>query len=151
MLTVFPDVILLFHIQDPNEKGKWQQLVFLRYLAREENRQDELRRTINDSEPNVTPLVYSHRQRNRKSVWYYGVCSVESIIRKVHVVAGNEQGSTSLRYSRGDRVYSDIDRKAKFLLNYNVFDSPKEPYFRPHPPNQPNRTPGAEPNADPTG
>ena len=128
-------ILLLFHIQDPGNKGTWRQLVFLRYLAREEKLDDELRRIRkSDSEPNVTPLVYSHRQRKNKTVWYYGVCSIESIIRKVHVVAGNAEGSNSLRNSRGERSFFEVDRRAKFLLNNNIFDSTKEAYFRPHPP-----------------
>ena len=135
-------LVLLFHIKDPKEKGKWQQLAFVRYLSRQENYQDEVRRLSKKAEPRVAPLTYSHRQRNNKTVWYYGVCSVESILRRVHVVASNEEGSVSLRYSRGDRPYFEIDRKARFLLNYNIFDSTTEPYFRPSRP--PSRESGRE-------
>ena len=127
-------LILLFHIQDPSKPGKWRQLAFVRYLVRTEHREDELSRMTKDSEPDVTPLVYSHRQRKNKMVWYYGVCSVESIIRRVHVVAGNAEGSRSLRKSRGDRAYFQDDRRAKFFLNHNIFEAPTEPYFRPLPP-----------------
>ena len=127
-------LLLLFHINIPCEKGKWRQLAFVRYLSRGEKREDELRRMKRTAEPKVTPLVYSHRRRKNKTVWYYGVCSVESILRRVHVLAGNDEGSISLRHSRGDREYFECDRKAKFLLNYNIFDSTTEPYLRPDPP-----------------
>ena len=124
-------VILLFYIRDPKKAGKWQQLAFVRYLTRQETRQDELRRRKRPGEPQVTPFIYTRRQRRTKLVWYYGVCSSESILRVVHIVAGNDEGSHSLRFSRGDRQFFEVDRKAKFLLNYNVFESAKEPYYRP--------------------
>ena len=127
-------LILLFHIRDPRRRGKWQQLAFVRYLLRQESRQDEERRRGRPGEPQVTPLLYAKRRRHNKVVWYYGVCSSESILRRIHILACNSEGSSSLRFSRGDRQYFETDRKARFLLNYNVFESKADPYIRPHPP-----------------
>ena len=127
-------LVLLFHIRDPRKKGKWRQLAFVRYLTRQELLQDELQRLRRPGEPQTTSLTFSKRQRNGKVVWYYGVCSSEAILRRIHVVAGNSEGSVSLRYSKGDRRYFEVDRKAKFLLNYNIFEYPTPAYYRPRPP-----------------
>ena len=127
-------LILLFHIRDPNKRGKWQQLAFIRYLARQESLQDEESRRGRPGEPQVTTFLYAKRQRHTKMVWYYGVCSSESILRRVHIVAGNDEASLSLRFSRGDHQYFENDRKSVFLLNYNVFERNARPYTRPRPP-----------------
>lgn len=121
--TWYARLVLMFHLQCPNS-GEWLQYAFVRYLTRLETKDKEQSRlSKSDDEPQVTYLKYTTRRSNNKEVWYYGILLVECIERKVHVIAGNDEASQSLRYSRGEPEYWHDDKSAKFLLNHYIWQS----------------------------
>lgn len=125
-------LILMFHVRSP-ESGTWVQMVFLRYMRRVEKVEEEEKRMLSDDAPAVTQLKYATRTKAGRAVWYFGVCLAESILRKVHVVAANEEGAASLKGSRGERKFFEEDRKARFFLNHSIWSvGLSEPYELDH-------------------
>ena len=127
--TWYARLILLFHAQDP-VSGKWIQLAFVRYLVRtEEKAVEEARFAKYDDTPRVTVLKYATRRLENRECWYYGVILVESIARKIHVVAGDNFASDSLLYSRGETKWRQTDKQAKFLLNHYMWQSESSHHY----------------------
>ena len=116
-------LLLLFHAQDP-VTGTWTQMAFVRYLSRVESKGDEEKRWASaDDEPRLTKLKYSVRMKKGSENWWYGVILVQSIVRKVHVVAGNQTASDSLLKSRGEDIYRNADKEALFFFNHYVWEA----------------------------
>ena len=122
-------LILMFHAQDPISR-KWIQLAFVRYLVRvEEKAVEEARFAKHDDTPLVTVLKYATRRISNKEEWYYGVILVESIARKVHIVAGNTAASKSLSFSRGEPQWTLVDKNSKLLLNHYTWQSESSSHY----------------------
>ena len=116
-------LLLLFHVQD-SVTSAWTQMAFVRYLSRVESKDDEERRWgATDDEPRLTRLKYSVRIKRGTQHWWYGVILVQSIVRKIHVVAGNQRAAESLVTSRGEEAYKQADKEAIFLLNHYVWEA----------------------------
>ena len=116
-------ILLLFHAQDPTT-GVWTQMAFVRYLSRVESKREEERRwNKEDDEPLLTKLKYSVRTKRGKEKWWFGVILVQSIVRKIHVVAGNDSAAESLVKSRGEDVYRQMDKAALLFVNRYVWEA----------------------------
>ena len=116
-------LLLLFHVQD-STTGVWTELAFVRYLSRNESKKDEEKRlALADDEPMVTRLHYSRRSFQGKEEWWYGIILMQSVVRKVHIVAGNDSAAASLLVSRGESQHKKMDEDAVFLLNNYVWEA----------------------------
>lgn len=116
-------LLMLFHAQDP-VTGAWTQMAFVRYLSRTESKIDEERRwSQSDDEPLLSKLKYSVRIRKGSPSWWYGVVLAQSIVRKIHVVAGNRSAAVSLVNSRGEDTHRQTDKDAIFYINHYVWEA----------------------------
>ena len=116
-------LLLLFHVRDSGT-GEWVEMAFVRYMKRLERLADQENRIASsDDEPDVTELKYAQRTKKGKTQWYFGVIQAESILRKVHVIAGNAEASLSLRHSIGEKKWFEQEKKATFLMNNSIWET----------------------------
>ena len=125
---------LVFFFHFPLPDGSRLELAFVRWCSRVHLKTNEGGETLDDFEPDLFELQYTAYTRHGESRdrWLYGVIRVESIIRKIHVVAGNDAASRALLNPYPTRRgQADIDdSNAIFLVNGYVWErGGKQPYI----------------------
>ena len=124
-------LVFFFHFPLPN--GSRLELAFVRWCSRVDMKTNEGGEVLGDDEPDIFELHYTAYTRETESTdrWLFGIIRAESIIRKVHVVAGNDAASRSLLNPYPSEItQADIDdANATFLVNGYVWEKGgKEPY-----------------------
>ena len=124
---------LLFFFHLPLPDGSRLQMAFLRWCSRMDHKVSESGETLKDEELDIFRLKYTtyNQAKTGKKRWLYGVILAESIIRKVHIVAGNTEAGKSLANPHPARgaTATEAELGVVFLCNNYVWErSGKKPY-----------------------
>lgn len=127
---------------------EWMPFLLLRGLQRNVNFQSERSRMVDgDDEPWITPVSYSIRaneettgtwerflptlpdcvsgegsSRSQRATWWFELISPDMVLRKIHLVAGNDDAEASLRDSCGESEHNASDSNAEFLINHYIWE-----------------------------